>query len=140
MRWGGARKGQGSFYTRPGLVAPTVQRTLAPLCYELPAEPSLDELRDPAKPRPPSVILALKVCDPATGSASFPVSALRYITEALWRSLLHHQWLAADEAAGTFRPVPAYLLASRRGSASVSATCRVTSPLPKAPSVPGSSA
>lgn len=106
VRWGGTRKGQGSFYTRPGLVAPTVQRTLAPLCYELPVESSLEELRDPTKPRSPATILALKVCDPATGSASFPVSALRYLAEALWRSLLHHQWLAADETAGTFRPGP----------------------------------
>lgn len=106
VRWGGTRKGQGSFYTRPGLVAPTVQRTLAPLCYELPGEPSLEELRDPAKPRSPAAILALKVCDPATGSASFPVSALRYLAAALWRSLLHHQWLLADETAGTFRPGP----------------------------------
>jgi hypothetical protein len=106
VRWGGTRKGQGSFYTRPGLVAPTVQRTLAPLCYELPAEPSLDDLRDPATPRSPSVILELKVCDPATGSASFPVSALRYLAEALWRSLLHHTWLVADETAGTYLPGP----------------------------------
>lgn len=106
VRWGGTRKGQGSFYTRPGLVAPTVQRTLAPLCYELPAEPSLEELRDPTKPWLPAAILALKVCDPATGSASFPVSALRYLAEALWRSLLHNQWLVADETTCTFRPGP----------------------------------
>jgi hypothetical protein len=106
VRWGGTRKGQGSFYTRPGLVAPTVQRTLAPLCYDLPAEPTFEELRDPTSPRSPSVILNLKVCDPATGSASFPVSALRYLTEALWRSLLHHAWLVADETAGTYLPGP----------------------------------
>lgn len=106
VRWGGTRKGQGSFYTRPGLVAPTVQRTLAPLCYELPAEPTYEQLRDPATPRSPAVILDLKVCDPATGSASFPVSALRYLAEALWRSLLHHQWLVADETAGTYLSGP----------------------------------
>lgn len=106
VRWGGTRKGQGSFYTRPGLVAPTVQRTLAPLCYELPAEPSYEELRDPASPRSPETLLALKVCDPACGSASFPVSALRYLAEALWRSLLHHGWLVPDEAAGNYRPGP----------------------------------
>lgn len=104
VRWGGTRKGQGSFYTRPGLVAPTVQRTLAPLCYDLPAEPTFEELRDPATPRSPATILDLKVCDPATGSASFPVSALRYLAEALWRSLLHHAWLVADETAGTYLP------------------------------------
>ena len=31
VRWGGTRKGSGSFYTRPGLAVPTVQRTLRAL-------------------------------------------------------------------------------------------------------------
>ena len=35
-RWGGTRKGSGSFYTRPGLAVPTVQRTLRPLAYDPP--------------------------------------------------------------------------------------------------------
>jgi hypothetical protein len=34
VRWGGTRKGAGTFYTRPGLAVPTVQRTLRPLCFE----------------------------------------------------------------------------------------------------------
>ncbi|MGA2152358.1 MAG: hypothetical protein ABSG48_09430, partial [Geobacteraceae bacterium] len=37
------------------------------------------------------MILALKVCDPTMGSGSFPVSALRFLTEALVQSLYHHQ-------------------------------------------------
>ena len=37
VRWGGTRKGSGSFYTRPGLAVPTVQRTLRPLAYDPPA-------------------------------------------------------------------------------------------------------
>jgi hypothetical protein len=104
VRWGGTRKGQGSFYTRPGLVAPTVRRTLAPLCYELPAEPSEADLRELTTPKPPAVILALKVADIGMGSASFLVSALRFMTEALFRSLLLHRWLV--ETDGAFVPGP----------------------------------
>ena len=33
VRWGGTRKGSGTFYTRPALAVPTVQRTLRPLAY-----------------------------------------------------------------------------------------------------------
>ena len=36
VRWGGTRKGSGSFYTRPGLAVPTVQRTLRPLAWDPP--------------------------------------------------------------------------------------------------------
>ncbi len=104
VRWGGTRKGQGSFFTRPGLVAPTVRRTLAPLCYELPAEPSEADLRELATPLPPAVILARKVADIGMGSASFLVSALRFLTEALFKSMLHHRWLV--ETDGTFLPGP----------------------------------
>jgi hypothetical protein len=35
VRWGGTRKGTGTFYTKPALAGPTVRRTLEPLCYEL---------------------------------------------------------------------------------------------------------
>ena len=37
VRWGGTRKGSGSFYTRPGLAVPTVPRTLRPLAFDPPA-------------------------------------------------------------------------------------------------------
>ncbi len=104
VRWGGTRKGQGSFYTRPGLVAPTVRRTLAPLCYELPAEPCEADLRELATPKPPAALLALKVADIGMGSASFLVSALRFLTEALFKSMLHHRWLV--ETDGAFVPGP----------------------------------
>jgi hypothetical protein len=33
VRWGGTRKGTGTFYTKPALAGPTVRRTLEPLCY-----------------------------------------------------------------------------------------------------------
>ncbi len=189
IRWGGTRKGSGSFYTRPQLAIPTVHRTLAPLCYagtgngeqgtgnasggsgalpptpppgrpDSPA-PSQRDLRNsqtlgapansanpvadasrgatpkadnnphcaagptgsgisvagtpgteipepsdvgsgesrfpgggvgaaPLRPRRPEEILSLKVCDPACGSGSFPLAALRYLTEALYESLQVH--------------------------------------------------
>ena len=37
VRWGGTRKGSGTFYTRPGLAVPTVYRTLRPLAYTPPS-------------------------------------------------------------------------------------------------------
>ena len=79
---GGLRKGSGSFYTRPALSVPLAQRALEPLCYEREG--------DRLVPRTPEDILALKVCEPAMGSGSFLVAALRYLVEALHRSLEHH--------------------------------------------------
>ena len=87
VRWGGTRKGSGTFYTRPQLAVPTVQRTLFPLAYDT----------DTELPKTPAEILELKVCDPACGSASFLIGALRFLVEALWQSLFHHQWLAEDQ-------------------------------------------
>ena len=94
VRWGGTRKGSGSFYTRPGLTVPTVQRTLRPLAYD----PPLDDEGEPDReapppdwtPKRPEDILSLKVCDPACGSGSFPLAALRFLTDALYASLRHH--------------------------------------------------
>jgi hypothetical protein len=99
VRWGGTRKGSGTFYTRPGLAVPTVQRTLRPLAYKQPAKadgthdadaPACDWL-----PRSPEEILALKTCDPACGSGTFPVASLRYLTDALYASVHHHGRVSA---------------------------------------------
>jgi hypothetical protein len=88
VRWGGTRKGAGTFYTRPQLTGPMVRRALAPLCF--------DDAVDGNDPRPkkPEEILANRVCDPAMGSGSFLVSALRYLTDALLQSLYVHGRLA----------------------------------------------
>ena len=100
VRWGGTRKGSGSFYTRPGLAVPTVHRTLRPLAYNPPTDK--DGSPDPAAPaarwtpKTPERILALTVCDPACGSGTFPLAALRFLTEALYASLQHHGRLQAD--------------------------------------------
>ena len=99
-RWGGTRKGSGSFYTRPGLAVPTVQRTLRPLAYDPPndAGGSPDHNAPPARwtPKRPEEILALKVCDPACGSGTFPLAALRFLTDALYASLQHHGRIHED--------------------------------------------
>lgn len=82
VRWGGTRKGAGTFYTRPQLTLPTVRRTLDPLVWEG---------EDPSRRlRPPEALLSLKVCDPAMGSGSFLVAALRVLTEAVVESLHVH--------------------------------------------------
>jgi hypothetical protein len=98
VRWGGTRKGAGTFYTRPQLAVPTVHRALRPLAYDAPGAPdgTRDEEASPAlwTPRSPEDILRLKVCDPAMGSASFLVASLRFLTTGLYASLFHHGWLA----------------------------------------------
>lgn len=85
VRWGGTRKGSGTFYTRPQLVIPTTRRTLQALVYE----------KESLIPKKPEEILALKVCDPAMGSGSFLVAALRFLTESLYESLHYHNRIEA---------------------------------------------
>jgi hypothetical protein len=85
VRWGGTRKGSGTFYTRPQLAIPTTRRTLQALVYE----------KESSIPKKPEEILALKVCDPAMGSGSFLVAALRFLTETLYESLHYHNRIEA---------------------------------------------
>ncbi|MFZ1376191.1 MAG: hypothetical protein WAS25_06305 [Geothrix sp.] len=80
IRWSGTRKGSGTFYTRPALTEPLIRETLKPLCFEA-----------DGTPKKPEAILSLRVLDPAMGSASFLVGALRYLTHALYDSLIHHR-------------------------------------------------
>lgn len=94
VRWGGTRKGSGSFYTRPGLSIPTVRRTLQPLAWDPPCDDSGTPLPNTPHtqwiPKRPEQILALKVCDPGCGSGSFPVAALRYLADSLYDSIWHY--------------------------------------------------
>ncbi len=100
VRWGGTRKGSGSFYTRPGLAVPTVQRTLRPLAYDPP--PKANGAPDTAAraeswiPKLPEQILDVKTCDPACGSGTFPLAALRFLTDALYKSLQRHERIKRD--------------------------------------------
>jgi hypothetical protein len=100
VRASGTRKGSGTFYTRPALAIPTAHRTLRPLAYNAPSgdDGKPNELAPIAEwtPKKPEEILALKVCDPACGSASFLVAALRFLTDALYASLHHHQRISAQ--------------------------------------------
>jgi len=83
VRWGGTRKGAGTFYTRPQLTLPTVRRTLAPLLRE-------SEGDHVGAIKPPEDLLSLNICDPAMGSGSFLVAVLRILTAAVIESLHHH--------------------------------------------------
>lgn len=95
VRWGGTRKGAGTFYTRPQLTMPTVRRTLEPLLYAGDGEGRLV--------RTPEEILALKICDPAMGSGSFLVAALRTLTAALVESLHVHGRLSTVNGGTTIQ-------------------------------------
>lgn len=81
VRWGGTRKGGGTFYTRPQLAAPTVRRALERLIFE-------DDIF--TKIKSPEAILALKICDPAMGSGSFLVSSTKYLSRKLYESVFVH--------------------------------------------------
>ena len=100
VRWGGTRKGAGTFYTRPGLSLPTIRLALEPLVYTM-----TDGI---LRPKAPEIILAIKACDPACGSGTFPVGALRYLTDALFAAVFEHGWLEFGnerQADGSFREV-----------------------------------
>jgi hypothetical protein len=99
VRWGGTRKGAGTFYTRPQLAVPTVHRTLRPLAYEPPQvkdDVDVDTTVQEWTPRRPEEILALKVCDPGCGSGSFLVASSRFLTDALFAALYTDDRLKDD--------------------------------------------
>ena len=101
VRWGGTRKGAGTFYTRPGLAVPTVHRALRSLACVSPlgGAHGPDEDAPTAKwlPKSPEEILSLKVCDPSMGSGSFLVAALRFLVDVLFKALIHHGWIIEQE-------------------------------------------
>ena len=99
VRWGGTRKGRGTFHTRPGLAVPTAQRTLRPLAFDPPMVHGKRGADAPLMrwtPKLPEEILSLTVCDPACGSGTFPLAALRFLTDALYTSLQHHGRIEPD--------------------------------------------
>ena len=100
VRWGGTRKGAGTFYTRPGLAVPTVHRTLRILACIPPQGAHGPEEDAPTAlwlPKTPEEILAIKVCDPSMGSGSFLVAALRFLVDILFKALLYHGWIVEND-------------------------------------------
>ena len=83
----------GIYYTRPQLAVPTVQRTLRPLAYGRQGTLRSSAPSHSSSPRKPEAILGLRVCDPACGSGSFLIAALRFLTEAVYESLFRHDRL-----------------------------------------------
>lgn len=110
VRWGGTRKGSGTFYTPPQLAVPIVHRTLLPLTHTPPSapdgSPEPDAPRARWSPRRPADILAIRVCDPAMGSGSFLVAALRFLTDALFESLHAHGAIHRDGPDATVITLP----------------------------------
>lgn len=77
-----------------------MQRALRPLAYDPPGvatgTPDIDAPVANWTPRAPEHILNLTICDPACGSGSFPLAALRFLTDALYASLQHHGRIRQD--------------------------------------------
>ena len=90
-------------------VSPAFQANSAGETPAVPDSPAVTE----TSPRTPVEILDLKVADIACGSGSFLVGSLRYLTGALYESLLFHGWLKETEDgrilwANLPNPVPAW--------------------------------
>ena len=54
-------------------------------------------------PKRPEEILDVTVCDPACGSGTFPLAALRFLTDALYAALQHHHRIEPDGARSLVR-------------------------------------
>jgi hypothetical protein len=94
---GEERRKSGSHYTPKSLTAPIVETTLRPILERL--GPDIT----------PEQILALKICDPAMGSAAFLVEACRQLADLLvaaWRRTNSMPDLPPDEDPRPARPPP----------------------------------
>ena len=74
------RRASGTHYTPRSLTEPVVRHALEPLVYDGPAE---GKPKDEWRLKPARELLALKVCDIATGSGAFLIEACRYLAERL---------------------------------------------------------
>ncbi|WP_434480143.1 hypothetical protein [Gemmatimonas sp.] len=99
VRWGGNTKGLRQFlYTSWDWPSRWCSARCGRLAYDPPTSAAGMRLtsmlpRRHWTPKRPEDILALSVCDPACGSGTFPVGALRFLTDALYASL-HHTMVA----------------------------------------------
>lgn len=74
------RRESGTHYTPKALTERIVKSALEPVVYIGPSE---GKPRDKWQLKPPSVLLSLKICDPAMGSGAFLVQACRYLADRL---------------------------------------------------------
>ncbi len=81
------RRSTGTHYTPPSLTEPIVRYALEPVVYHGPAE---GLPREEWTLKPPSALLALKVCDIAMGSGAFLVAACRYLAARLVEAWEQH--------------------------------------------------
>lgn len=73
--YGNRRHDQGAVYTPTSITEPLVRRALEPLVFV--------GRKEERRLRSPRELLALRVCDPAMGSAAFLVQAVRFLAEHL---------------------------------------------------------
>ena len=78
-KWEGMRKKSGTYYTRPRLTIPVIEKSLDSLIYQ-DGEVMKGLL-------PPEDILKLKIIDPAMGSGGFLIGCIKYLTQKMYESL-----------------------------------------------------
>jgi hypothetical protein len=106
VRWGGTRKGAGTFYTRPQLTLPTVRRTLEPLTHD-----------EAGVVRPPEELLDAQGLRPRHGLGQLPgrraarahrgvVESLHVHTGGITSSTTATQWSTVTASCCRGRPRP----------------------------------
>ncbi|MBT6459672.1 MAG: ATP phosphoribosyltransferase regulatory subunit [Planctomycetaceae bacterium] len=85
---GADRRETGTHYTPKSLTKAIVEETLEPVVYVGPAEGTA---RAQWRVKSPSVLLDLKVCDPAMGSGAFLVQVCRWLGERLLESWIKEE-------------------------------------------------
>ncbi|HTD57319.1 MAG TPA: DNA methyltransferase, partial [Solirubrobacteraceae bacterium] len=89
------RRSTGTHYTPPSLTEPIVRYALEPVVYHGPAE---GLQREEWTLKPPTELLALKVCDIAMGSGAFLVAACRYLAARLMEAWDNYPGELPDDA------------------------------------------
>jgi hypothetical protein len=99
---GDDRRTTGAHYTPRSLTESIVQHTLEPLIYDGPTD---GKPREEWRLKTPTVLLDLRICDPAMGSGAFLVQTCRYLADRLVEAW--EQIIGADLLASAFDSTPA---------------------------------